>query len=59
MAKPVILVVDSDPAGLATVEGELLDRYAPHYAVVCVGSATDARPAGSLSTTRMTGFAMG
>ena len=43
MAKPVILVVDSDPAGLATVEGELLDRYAPHYAVVCVGSATDAR----------------
>src|SRR6478735_859885 len=43
MAKPVILVVDSDPAGLATVEGELLDRYAPHYAVVCMGSATDAR----------------
>ena len=43
MANPVILVVDSDPDGLATIERELLDRYAGHYAVVCVGSAADAR----------------
>ena len=43
MANPVILVVDSDPVGLATIERELLDRYDRHYAVVCVGSATDAR----------------
>ncbi len=43
MANPVILVVDSDPASLATIERELLDRYARHYDVVCVRSATDAR----------------
>ena len=28
MANPVILVVDADPAGLAAIERELLDRYA-------------------------------
>jgi len=43
MANPVILAVDVDPRGLATVERELRDRYARHYDVVCVGSAADAR----------------
>ena len=33
----------TDPAGLATIERELLDRYARDYAVLCVGSAADAR----------------
>ena len=37
MGNPVILVVDGDPAGLAAIERELLDRYARHYDVVCDG----------------------
>ncbi len=43
MGNPVILVVDADPAGLATIEGELLDRYARHYDVVSTASAAEAR----------------
>ncbi len=43
MALPVILAVDGDPAGLADIERELLDRYSRSYTVVCVASATDAR----------------
>jgi len=43
MAKPVIFAVDSDPAGLAAIERELLDRYARDYRVVCTASAADAR----------------
>ena len=43
MSDPVILAVDADPAGLAGVERELLDRYSRHYDVVCTASAADAR----------------
>ena len=43
MSDPVILAVDADPAGLAGVERELLDRYARHYDVVCTASAAEAR----------------
>ena len=43
MGNPVILVVDADPAGLAAIEGELLDRYARHYDVVSTASAAEAR----------------
>lgn len=43
VTNPVILTVDGDPGGLETIERELLDRYARHYAVVCVASAADAR----------------
>jgi len=43
VARPVLLVVDEDPAALADVEGELQDRYGRHYEVVCVRSATEAR----------------
>ena len=43
MANPVILAVDGDPAGLAGLERELLDRYARHYDVVCTPSAAEAR----------------
>ena len=43
MANPVILAVDADPAGLAGLERELLDRYARHYEVVCTASAAEAR----------------
>ena len=53
MGNPVILVVDADPAGLAAIEGELLDRYARHYDVVsrhrplrrAIGSRSSTRPA--------------
>ena len=43
MSDPVILAVDADPAGLAGLERELLDRYARHYDVVCTASAAEAR----------------
>ena len=43
MANPVILAVDGDPAGLAGLERELVDRYARHYDVVCTSSAGEAR----------------
>ena len=43
MGSPVILAVDPDPAVLATVERELLDRYERHYRVVCVASPEEAR----------------
>src|SRR4029079_16771046 len=43
MSDPVILAVDADPAGLAGVERELLDRYARHYDVVCTASAAEER----------------
>ncbi len=43
MANPVILAVDGDPADLAGIEHELVDRYARHYDVVCVSSAAAAR----------------
>ena len=43
MSDPVILAVDADPAGLAGVERELLDRYSRHYDVVCTASAAEAR----------------
>jgi thioredoxin reductase (NADPH) len=43
MANPVILTVDADPAGLAGIERELLDRYSRHYDVVCTASAAEAR----------------
>ena len=43
MSDPVILAVDADPAGLAGIERELLDRYARHYDVVCTASAAEAR----------------
>ena len=43
MIPPVILAVDGDPSGLADLERELLDRYARHYRVLCVGSAEEAR----------------
>jgi thioredoxin reductase (NADPH) len=43
MGSPVILAVDPDPAALADVERELLDRYARHYRVVCVDSPDAAR----------------
>ena len=43
MSDPVILAVDADPAGLAGIEGELLDRYSRHYDVVCTASAAEAR----------------
>jgi thioredoxin reductase (NADPH) len=43
MGSPVILAVDPDPAALGDVERELLDRYARHYRVVCVGSPDAAR----------------
>jgi len=39
MSDPVILAVDADPAGLAGIERELLDRYARYYDVVCTASA--------------------
>ena len=43
MGSPVIIAVDPDPAALAGVERELLDRYERHYRVVCVGSTAKAR----------------
>ncbi len=43
MDVPVILAVDGDPAALAGIERELLDRYARHYRVICVGSVEQAR----------------
>ncbi|MCZ7588966.1 MAG: FAD-dependent oxidoreductase [Gaiella sp.] len=43
MSLPVILAVDGDLAGLASVEHELLDRYARHYRVECTSSPTEAR----------------
>ena len=43
MSDPVILAVDADPAGLAEIERELLDRYSRHYDVVCTASAAEAR----------------
>jgi thioredoxin reductase (NADPH) len=43
MSDPVILAVDADPAGLAGIERELLDRYSRHYDVVCTASAAEAR----------------
>ena len=43
MSDPVILAVDADPAGLAGIERELLDRYSRHYDVVCTASAAKAR----------------
>jgi thioredoxin reductase (NADPH) len=43
MGSPVILAVDGDPADLAAVERELLDRYARRYRVVCLTSPTEAR----------------
>lgn len=41
MDRPVLLVVDDDPAALADVERELTDRYARHYDVVCVRSPAE------------------
>jgi thioredoxin reductase (NADPH) len=43
MANPVILAVDADTEALATIEGELLERYARHYDVVCTASTARAR----------------
>ena len=43
MHSPVILAVDSDRDGLASIERELRDRYERHYCVVCVGTADEAR----------------
>ena len=43
MGEPVILALDGDPAALATIERELLDRYARHYRVECIGSPLEAR----------------
>ena len=43
MAPPVILAVDSDSEGLASIERELQDRYARHYRIVCVSTADEAR----------------
>ncbi|HEX6724453.1 MAG TPA: FAD-dependent oxidoreductase [Gaiella sp.] len=43
MGLPVILAVDADPIGLATIERELNDRYARHYRIVCVSSSAEAR----------------
>ena len=40
---PVILVVDADPRGLASIERELLDRYARDYRIVCVATADEGR----------------
>jgi thioredoxin reductase (NADPH) len=42
MVEPVILAVDGDPVALAAIERELLDRYARHYRVECIGSPLDA-----------------
>jgi len=41
--RPVILAVDAGPAGLASVERELLDRYARHYRIELTSSAAGAR----------------
>ena len=47
MSSPAILAVDRDPADLAAIERELLDRYARHYRIVCVSSpAADRRATG-------------
>jgi thioredoxin reductase (NADPH) len=43
MANPVILAVDADTDALATIEHELVERYARHYDVVCTASTEDAR----------------
>ena len=43
MGSPVILAVDPEPAALAAIERELLDRYERHYRVICVGSPAEAR----------------
>ena len=43
MSSPAILAVDRDPADLAAIERELLDRYARHYRIVCVSSPAEAR----------------
>jgi thioredoxin reductase (NADPH) len=42
MAAPVLLAVDDDPAALADVERELVDRYGRTYRVVCTGSPDEA-----------------
>ncbi len=42
MAGPVLLVVDHDPDARASVEHELLDRYARHYRVRSATSASEA-----------------
>ena len=42
MRRPVLFAVDGDAAGLRAVEGELLERYARDYEVVCLASAKEA-----------------
>jgi thioredoxin reductase (NADPH) len=43
MGSPVILAVDADREGLASVERELLERYERHYRVICVATADEGR----------------
>jgi len=43
MSVPVILAIDKDPDGLASLERELQDRYARHYQIVCLRSADEGR----------------
>jgi hypothetical protein len=43
MDSPVILAVDEDPDALRNIDQELNDRYARHYSVRALPSATKAR----------------
>jgi thioredoxin reductase (NADPH) len=42
MAAPVVIAVDEDPDVLADVEAQLVERYARHYRVECLGDPADA-----------------
>ena len=42
MNSPAIVVVDSDPAALDTLERALRNRYASDYTIACAGSAEEA-----------------
>ncbi len=43
MVGPALLVVEESAVALAQIERELQDRYARHYDVRCLGSASEAR----------------
>ncbi|HYJ68419.1 MAG TPA: FAD-dependent oxidoreductase [Nocardioidaceae bacterium] len=43
MAGPALVAVDANRGALADVERELRDRYARHYRIVCLRSASEAR----------------
>ena len=43
MDQPVVLTVDTDAAGLRSVETELQERFGRDYDVVCTASPDEAR----------------